>query len=292
MKRWFVAVAVSLGAVIMLVTDYPVFLAPNVVRETTAAQPDYSKFSHSNPREHAELMSRSNCGTCHRRNDGSLSPRFPLHKDCTGCHLVQFTASNRTSAVNPICTICHTRDGLNSSNPITKPFPALLSFRAEFDHAQHLQGKETARPSAGCAACHTPARRGVAQSIPARLTAHRTCYECHSQGKQASDLSSCGVCHALGSYSSTSTNTRAYRVSFSHADHGARARLSCTNCHNVRGQGLQQTRQISSISPAQHSANSRAQSCMTCHNGRRAFGDTDTHDCKRCHKRETFRLSE
>ncbi len=101
---------------------------------------DYSKFSHSSPKEHADLMARSNCASCHRRNDGSVEPKFPIHKDCTGCHLVQFTAANNSSLVNPICTICHKPEGLNSSNPPLKNSPRLVSFAAEFDHAQHLKG--------------------------------------------------------------------------------------------------------------------------------------------------------
>lgn len=281
---------VSLCALTGTMIEQSAFLASTPVPETGAAS-DYSKFLHSSPREHADLMARSTCGSCHRRNSTSVAPTFPLHKDCTGCHLVQFTASNRSVDINPICTICHTKEGLNSPNPPTKAFPALLSFRAEFDHAQHLQGKENAKPSAGCAACHNPARRGVAQSIPARLNAHEVCYECHSPGKQASDLSSCGVCHASGAYLPTSANARAYVVSFSHADHSVRTRLTCTNCHNVRGRGLPQTRQVSSISPGEHFSNARAQSCMMCHSGSRAFGDTDTRECKRCHKREGFRMS-
>ena len=255
------------------------------------ASADYSKFSHSTPREHADLMDRKNCGSCHRRGPG-VAPTFPVHKDCTGCHMVQFTAPNRGSDENPICTICHTREGLNSSNPPTKKFSGLRSFRAEFDHAQHLQGKENAKPSAGCTACHRPARNGVAQSILTGLNAHQACYECHSPGKQANDLSSCGMCHALGPYSPTSTNATSYRVSFSHGDHTGRARLACTACHNVKPQGLPQGRQVSSIAGVQHFPKGSSQSCVMCHNGRRAFGDADTHDCKRCHKREGFRMSE
>ena len=251
---------------------------------------DYSKFSHSNPQEHADLMARSNCESCHRRNDSSLAPRFPVHKDCTGCHLIQFTSSDSSSAVNLICVICHTSQSLDSTNPPTRSFPALRSFVAEFDHAQHLQGKESARPSAGCTACHNSTRRGVGQSIPARLGAHQTCYQCHSAGKQASSLSACGICHALGRYSPTTTNARAFRAGFSHVDHGARVRLTCTSCHNVRAQGLPQAKQVGFISPTQHFSSARAQTCTTCHNGRRAFGDTNTHDCKRCHKRDGFRF--
>jgi c(7)-type cytochrome triheme protein len=254
------------------------------VGESPAA--DYSKFSHSSPREHADLMGRANCASCHRRNDGSVEPKFPLHRDCTGCHLVQFTASKNSSSVNPICTICHKPEALNSSNPPLKNFPRLVSFAAEFDHVQHLKGIAAARPTQGCTACHSPANRGVAQTIPARLNAHRVCYECHSPGQSASKTSSCGSCHRLGSYSPTSTAARAYRFGFSHAAHTERQRLTCDSCHNLRGRGLQQTVQVSSVPSAQHYTNPRAQSCATCHNSQRAFGDKGPNfdDCKRCHK--------
>ena len=265
---------------------------PDLIAHSSGFLPaDYSKFSHTSPREHADLMDRKNCGSCHRR-DGGVAPAFPLHRDCTGCHTVQFTAANRNSDENPICTICHTREGLTSANPPTKTFSRLRSFRAEFDHAQHLHGKENAKPAAGCPACHTSARRDVAQSILTGLDAHRECYQCHSPGKQAGDLSSCGVCHALGAYAPTSTNAPSYRVGFSHADHSGRARLACTGCHNVKPQGLPQGRQVSAISGVEHFPKSSSQSCTMCHNGHRAFGDADTHDCKRCHRREGFRMSE
>jgi c(7)-type cytochrome triheme protein len=250
---------------------------------------DWSKFSHKKPREHEELMGPANCVSCHRRNDSSPLPRLPVHKDCTGCHLVQFTAA--TSADNPICTICHTREGLDSSNPPTDAFPGLFSFDAKFDHAQHLLGIETALPKEGCVACHTPANRGVAQTIPARLNAHQTCYQCHSPGKQASSSSSCGFCHGFRGYSRTPSTARAYRVGFSHADHTARKTLSCENCHKVNRKGLPQAQQVSSILSSQHYSNPRSQSCMTCHNGKRAFGDRGPGftDCRRCHKGLNFR---
>src|SRR5438105_4580015 len=150
---------------------------------------DYSKFSHSSPKEHADLMARENCGSCHRRSDGSPGPRFPLHKDCTGCHLIQFTAANSSSSVNPICTVCHKPEALNSSGAPLKNFPRLVSFTAEFDHAQHLRGIDSARPGKGCAACHSPTNRKVAETVPARSNAHQTCYECHSPGQSASKTS-------------------------------------------------------------------------------------------------------
>ncbi len=264
----------------------PVFLKSTLVTPLAA----YSKFSHSSPAEHAALTGRQKCASCHRPN-GSLEPSFPKHRDCTGCHLVQFTANNGSSASNPICTICHNETDLNSPKASPKKFSRLRSFTAEFDHAQHLQGMESARPEKGCAHCHAVSR-GVTESLPAGLNAHRICYDCHASTKKASNLSSCGVCHGPGSYAPTSTASRGYRVGFSHSTHTASRQLTCTSCHNIGARGLPQRRQISSISPAQHFSSGRAQSCMTCHNGRRAFGDTDTHDCKRCHKKETFGMSE
>lgn len=251
--------------------------------------PDYSKFSHSNPAEHAALTGRQNCGSCHRRRDSSVEPAFPLHKDCTGCHIVQFTASSGLSSVNPICTICHNAEGLNSPAAPLKAYPRLASFTAEFDHAQHLQGIGEARPGRGCAACHVPANRGVAESIPARLNAHRLCYECHSPGRQARATSSCGSCHKFGPYSPTSTTSRSYRLGFSHADHGSRARLNCDRCHDVRPRGFPQRRQVTSIAPVQHLLSFRA--CISCHNGQRAFGEHgqgNFENCRRCHEGGKF----
>jgi c(7)-type cytochrome triheme protein len=275
-----------IAALLAPVTLCLLLAAAGVLGRAALAQ-DYSRFSHLSPQKHAELTGRSGCASCHRRADASPEPRLPVHKDCTGCHLVQFTAAISSSR-NPICTICHNESDLGSPNARVKKFPALASFTAEFDHAQHLRGLDSARPAGGCASCHAPAR--AAQTIPAGLGAHRTCYECHSPGAQASNFSSCGSCHGLGPYSRTPAAARAYRVGFSHADHGARQRLACESCHDVRARGLPRGRQVSSPQPAQHFSNPRAGSCMTCHNGRRAFGDMDARQCSRCHKGPGFRM--
>ena len=250
---------------------------------------DYSKFSHSFPKQHADLTASSNCAGCHRRGDGSVGLKFPAHKNCMGCHLIQFTRS--TSSDNPICLICHVKGGVDASNLPTKSFPRVRNFTAEFDHAQHLRGFDSARPAEGCAACHAPALRGAAISIPTRLGAHQTCFKCHSPGKQAGDFSSCGSCHKPGAFSPTPVASRSYRVGFRHSDHGPRQRLACESCHNVLGRGLPQRKQVSSISPFLHRSSVRARSCMTCHNGQRAFGDerAEFHNCKRCHKGRSFR---
>jgi c(7)-type cytochrome triheme protein len=241
---------------------------------------DFSKFLHNSPR-HASL----GCADCHRReSNNSTRPTLPGHKSCTNCHLPQFVTNNI-----PMCAICHT--DLNSQNPPVKGFPSIRSFNAKFDHAQHNTG--AARPASGCAACHTPAaRRAAAMTIPAGFNAHGQCYTCHTPGSQSNgrDIASCGVCHSLsGGFFRTSTNARAFRASFSHATHGARQRLGCNDCHNLRA-GLAQSRQVTVPAVAQHFNATRAQSCMTCHNGRRAFGDSDFNDCRRCHKAQTFRM--
>jgi hypothetical protein len=251
------------------------------------APQDYSKFSHSYPREHAALSGRWSCSICHTRRDNSLDPKFPPHKDCISCHQTQFTTPG-----SPLCSICHQPDGLNQQNPPLKKFPGLRSFNAEFDHAQHTTGVAEARAQQGCATCHAPARRGIAKTIPAGLGAHQTCYQCHTPGKQSGgvDISSCGACHAPGRYAPTSSQARSFGIGFSHTDHGVRQNLNCDSCHTVARRGLAQGRQVSSTFPAQHFSTTRAQSCVTCHNGQRTFGETNFNDCKRCHTGQTFRL--
>lgn len=242
---------------------------------------DFSKFLHSS-KAHREQRT---CADCHRRESNNATlPKLPGHKACTDCHLPQFVTANI-----PMCAICHT--DLNSQKPPVKGFPTLSSFNAMFDHAQHNTG--AARPPNGCVACHTPAaRRAAAMTIPASFNAHGQCYSCHTSGAQANgrDISTCGVCHTpAGRFFRTSTNARAFRASFSHATHGARQRLGCADCHNLRA-GLPQSRQVTAPSVSQHFNMTRAQSCMTCHNGRRAFGDANFNDCRRCHKAQTFRM--
>jgi c(7)-type cytochrome triheme protein len=238
---------------------------------------DYSKFSHTSPEGHADFSNPANCGSCHERNGTAVQPTFPGHKACIKCHITEFTTTNTA-----LCTICHVND-LGNQNPALKGFPGLRSFRVSFDHAEHIG------VGANCASCHQTARRGVALSIPASLNAHAQCYACHSPDKSASSLSSCGTCHSTGGYARTSANGRAFNFSFSHATHGPRQRLGCTDCHTVRA-GAPQSRQVSSPAAFQHFARSRAQSCMTCHNGRRAFGEADFGDCRKCHKGQTFRM--
>ena len=255
----------------------PASTAPALATPAPPQAGGATKFSHSVP-QHASR----DCNSCHERADNSPTPRLPGHKACTDCHIQQFMTSG-----SPLCLNCHTT--VESSNPPLKGFPGLASFNMRFDHARHMAGG--ARPEQGCASCHRPARRGVALTIPAGASAHANCYSCHTPNAQAGgrDISSCATCHAPGGYARTPTGSRAYAVSFSHATHGPRQGLRCDECHRVLA-GMGQGRQVTSPRPTQHFGSGRAQTCMTCHNNRRAFGGDDFADCKRCHKGQTFRF--
>jgi len=217
------------------------------------------------------------CLLCHRRESNSSQPGLPggnKHLPCAGCHAQQFSNSD-----SPLCTICHT----DVKSGAVKAFPRMKSFRMKFDHARHINME-----SVSCATCHSPARGGVALSIPASFAAHNTCYRCHTPRAQSAgrDISSCGTCHQLGGYSRTPVFTQAYRVSFSHAKH---QKMTCNECHQVRA-GMPQRRQVTTPEPLNHHATGRGQSCMTCHNGKRAFGGDDFTVCTRCHKGATWRF--
>ena len=236
---------------------------------------DFSKFSHTHP-AHARLT----CLLCHRRESNAPQPRLPGHTPCAGCHAQEFANSS-----SPICTICHTDVGSGA----VKNFPPLRSFNVRFDHAQHTGIRPTQQ---GCTSCHRPERRGVALSIPAGLSAHSTCYQCHqprAQSRSGNDISSCSTCHAPGRHARTPETARAFRVNFSHSEHGPRQKLGCADCHNIRA-GAAQGRQVTAPTALMHHAAPRAQSCMTCHNDRRAFGIADFANCKRCHEGTTFRF--
>jgi c(7)-type cytochrome triheme protein len=261
-------------------THTPASPAPNFAAPAVAFEPqgvEGPRFSHS-IEKHASLA----CASCHARPDNSSTPRWPGHKACTDCHVQQFVTQG-----GQLCLNCHTN--VEGNNPPLKAFPGLSGFNMRFDHARHASG--AGRPEQGCASCHRPARRGIALTIPAGAPAHDNCYSCHTPQARGSagDIGSCMTCHAQGGYRPTPASSRAYTVSFSHATHGARQGLRCDDCHQVRasaGQG----RQVTAPQPTQHFGTARAQTCMTCHNNRRAFGGDDFADCKRCHKGQTFRF--
>lgn len=226
---------------------------------------DYSKFLH-NSRNHARLP----CLLCHRRESNSPRPQLPGksdHAPCAGCHAQQLSNSD-----SPICTICHT----DVKSGAMKSFPRLKSFSMKFDHSRHINME-----GVNCDTCHRPTRGGVGLSIPAGFNAHQTCYRCHTPRAQAQgrDISSCRTCHQLGSYRRTPDFAQAFRVGFNHAKH---QKITCVDCHQVRA-GMAQGRQVASPAPLNHHAKAGTESCMSCHDGKRAFGGDDFSVCKRCH---------
>lgn len=237
-----------------------------------ASGTDYSKFTHRNA-AHTRLP----CLLCHRRETNLTQPKRSGHTPCAGCHAQEFA-----NPASSICTICHSNPA--ADKPDVKAFPRLASFNMKFDHARHK--------STDCSTCHKPAGRNkVALSIPSGFAAHTVCYQCHTERAQSAgrDLSSCGTCHQLGSYSRTPITAKAFQVNFSHAKHGKSQQLNCRDCHQVKG-GVAQRQQVSAPFPAQHAASQRAMSCMSCHNGKRAFGGDDFKSCQKCHTGPTFRF--
>lgn len=233
---------------------------------------DFAKFLHSN-QNHARLP----CLLCHRRETNSPTPSLPGgsgHLPCAGCHAPLFAG-----APSPICNVCHT----DVKSGALKPFPRLQSFRMKFDHARHLN-----MGSVSCATCHRSARGGVALSIPRGFNAHTTCFRCHTGTAKSGDrdISSCGTCHELGGYARTPEAAQAFRVGFNHAKH---KEVTCKECHRVIP-GMPQRRQVTSPQPFNHHASGKTQSCLTCHDGKRAFGGDDFTSCKRCHTGPAWRF--
>jgi hypothetical protein len=229
---------------------------------------DFSAFQHSNA-EH----SRFPCALCHERKDNSPTPKLSGHMPCAGCHVAQF-ADNKSA----ICTICHT----SGETAEVKPFPALKTFNALFDHARHLT-------LTNCATCHQPSRNGVALSIPSGANAHNTCFECHTPGAKVGErnIDSCETCHQPGKSVKVSDWARIFETTpFSHAGH----RLGCATCHNVKA-GAGRGNQVGAPLAAMHFARKNAQSCASCHNNKRAFGGDDFSDCRRCHRGSSFKFS-
>ena len=235
---------------------------------------DFSKFQHSNPNH-----SRLPCLLCHKREDNAVQPTLPgkdKHAPCTGCHAPLFAAGS-----GPICTNCH----LDSGSKTIKAFPPLRSFGSRFDHALHVSA------GAKCVSCHRPVNRGVAFTIPIGVNAHKACFGCHTAQAKVNgrDISSCGVCHRSEPLVRASIYSVAYRRGFSHAQHNSSESLGCNHCHKVRA-GQSQRKQVTAPISLNHHAPARGFSCMTCHNGQKAFGGDDFAVCTRCHKGSSWRF--
>lgn len=232
---------------------------------------NFGTFLHS-----VEAHNQVNCDSCHKREANSLELKYSGHDSCIGCHMNEFTNTKSN-----ICAVCH-------SDPQTVPaamkaFPARFSegFNMKFDHVAHSRGE--ARPAEGCVACHSPA--GASQTILATTAAHTNCFTCHvPEGR----IGSCNVCHAIAPYARTPSTTAVIKAVFRHSDHTVRQGVSCAECHTARTSTVQ-SRQVSAPAAIQHfAAAAGSVSCRTCHNDRRAFGEGNFANCRRCHTASGF----
>lgn len=232
----------------------------------------YGAFSHSVP-EHNEV----NCDSCHQRDSEGTKLAFPGHDSCVTCHMTEFTNTK-----SGICASCHS--DIQAVPATMKQFPTRFveGFNMKFDHAAHMTGD--GRPPDGCASCHLPA--GASQSIPSGVTAHSTCYTCHTP---ESTIGSCNICHTIAPYTRTPATSNVMKAVFHHSDHTPRQGVNCAECHNVRASSIQ-SRQVSSPSAVEHVLNGKGISCRTCHNDRRAFGDSNFSNCAKCHAGPGFKM--
>jgi hypothetical protein len=287
-----------------------------------AQQPvDYGRFTHAT---HQGLVKVPNtnfarelkCDSCHERlsprelaggivattdRNKQLSLKFPGHKACVECHIVQFT-----SRPPQTCTICHnTQQGLNARPP-QRDFPQRSDFNAFFDAKQHESHVTYVLPGNGqrldCAFCHKQTTK------PSFLTiaSHPECYVCHSPksgDQKGSQKSDCAVCHtetATGVQPfSAKYASRAYGAQFTHKTHVAYVNGDCSACHTISGGYNRPT--PTSIRIRQHlNPNERSgRGCFSCHDGgvhygRKVFsgepGSEGGGSCIKCHTRDDFKV--
>lgn len=230
-------------------------LPENVVATDKMEDVDFSQFKHDSPR-HQTVP----CLLCHiQKDEKTQQPKFASHQTCAGCHTPQFE-----DKAHPICVTCHTDQGSEK----LKPFPAMKSFRAEFNHTAHF--KET-----DCATCHQ--MQGDGMTVPSSGDAHATCFQCHTTDKIVGEknIGSCSTCHVAGAANRIVDSTEKIGFNFAHSKHSG---LDCKSCHSATGSG----NKMSEITVGMHSG--QANSCVTCHNNQRAFGATNFNDCRRCHE--------
>ncbi|MGE0129134.1 MAG: cytochrome c3 family protein [Blastocatellales bacterium] len=286
---------------------------------------DYSRFIHQT---HQGLVKVPNtnfardlqCDSCHERpgareisngivattdRNKLLSLKFPGHKACVECHIVQFTSRPQQT-----CTICHSAqqgqaEGL-PARPPQREFPRRYDFNAFFDARQHELHVTYALPNNGqkldCNFCH----QQTAKPSFLTIASHPECYACHSPRSgdpKASQKSGCVVCHTEPSANvqpfSAKYASRAYGARFTHKSHVAYLNNNCSACHTISG-GYNQPLPTS-IRIKQHlSPNERSgRGCFSCHDGgvhfgRKVFsgetGGEGGSSCDKCHTRDDFKV--
>ncbi|MGH9753686.1 MAG: hypothetical protein ACREA2_12970, partial [Blastocatellia bacterium] len=113
---------------------------------------DYNRFIHQTHLGRIKVPNTNfardlKCESCHERPSAreienniiqttarniELSLKFPGHKACVECHIVQFTSKPQQT-----CVICHNTEQGLTARPPQRDFPQRYDFNAFFDTKQH-----------------------------------------------------------------------------------------------------------------------------------------------------------
>ncbi|MCG3162581.1 MAG: hypothetical protein JMDDDDMK_03874 [Acidobacteria bacterium] len=327
-----IKIALALGCLTLCLTLLDPFAArgqqankqsPAVL--VTEQPKDYSHFTHQT---HQGLVKVPNtnfardlkCDSCHDRpgareiasgivattdRNKQLGLKFPGHKACVECHIVEFTSRPQQT-----CTICHSaQQGQTIGLPARPPqrdFPRRYDFNAFFDARQHELHVTYAMPETGrkldCNFCH----QQTAKPSFLTIASHPECYVCHSPksgNAKAAPKSGCVVCHTAPDTGvqpfSTKYVSRAYGAQFTHKSHVGYVNGNCSACHTISG-GYNQPAPTSvrikqHLSPGERSG----RGCFSCHDGgihygRKVFsgetGGEGGSSCNKCHTRDDFKV--
>ncbi len=276
---------------------------------------DYNRFTHQSHLGQIKVPNTNfarelKCESCHERPDAreiasnivattdrnkQFSLKFPGHKACVECHVVQFTSKPQQT-----CVICHnTQQGLNARPP-QRDFPQRYDFNTLFDEKQHDLHRTYLLPNNGqkldCVFCHQQTAR------PAFLTiaSHPECYVCHSPksgDEKGSKKSDCVFCHTERTANikpfSAKYVSLAYGAKFTHKAHVGYVNGDCSACHTITG-GYNRPAPVT-IRVKEHAtspAERNGRGCFSCHDGgvhygRKVFSGEPGSDgggsCNRCH---------
>ncbi len=289
---------------------------------------NYEQFTH---KTHTGMVAIPNtsqsrelkCESCHERTadiangivgttdrNKRLSLKFPGHKACADCHVVQFTSKPQLT-----CTICHdTRGGLNARPP-QRDFAKRYDFNALFDGKQHELHDKYLFPKSGmagqmagkkleCNFCHQQTGK------PSFLTiaSHPECYICHSPNsgdEKAAKKSDCMACHTIQTPGavlppfSDKYISRAYGALFTHKAHVGYVGGNCRECHTVEGGYNRPAPTLLRVKQHLTPNEKSGRGCFSCHDGKTHYGrvvfsgepgDNGDGSCNRCHTRNDYRV--
>jgi hypothetical protein len=202
-----------------------------------------------------ELASTSMCSSCHAERVSQVHANAG-HQACTQCHqgLPHHPEPNEVG-----CEKCHARE----HSSITRGHARCMQC-----HEPHSGAQVTA-----CGNCHKEEHR----TAPA---GHQACTNCHEPHGGKSQKA-CSACHA--DEAKTAHGTLASGCESCHRPHGpsgpggppgVAAPPACTSCHKL------------GTLPGLH-AETKHQSCTTCHSGHGELPGTARQTCLNCHKDRT-----